>query len=164
MRKKKKIMRLYYQFLILSNSRLPHLSLTHLWHSWKQISLTLCILKIVKRTKQLALRLISSIRAIMKVQRLPRKRANMRPSCHLRAIRGWQFSRELITSNKVGQNIPKSDMTMFTWGGGRRKEKKFTAKCQRQDLLLLLIVVASVFSLLLFVWYLIEMSEEQNTQ
>ena len=117
-------MRLYYQFLILSNSRLPHLSLTHLWHSWKQISLTLCILKIVKRTKQLALRLISSIRAIMKVQRLPRKRANMRPSCHLRAIRGWQFSRELITSNKVGQNIPKSDMTMFTWGGGRRKEKK----------------------------------------
>lgn len=124
MRKKKKIMRLYYQFLILSNSRLPHLSLTHLWHSWKQISLTLCILKIVKRTKQLALRLISSIRAIMKVQRLPRKRANMRPSCHLRAIRGWQFSRELITSNKVGQNIPKSDMTMFTWGGGRRKEKK----------------------------------------
>lgn len=124
MRKKKKIMRLYYQFLILSNSRLPHLSLTHLWHSWKQVSLTLCILKIVKRTKQLALRLISSIRAIMKVQRLPRKRANMRPSCHLRAIRGWQFSRELITSNKVGQNIPKSDMTMFTWGGGRRKEKK----------------------------------------
>lgn len=117
-------MRLYYQFLILSNSRLPHLSLTHLWHSWKQVSLTLCILKIVKRTKQLALRLISSIRAIMKVQRLPRKRANMRPSCHLRAIRGWQFSRELITSNKVGQNIPKSDMTMFTWGGGRRKEKK----------------------------------------
>lgn len=56
---------------------------------WRSSMLPSYMSNIVKESKYLALRLISSIRAIMKVQRLPRKRAKILPSCHLKAIRGW---------------------------------------------------------------------------